>query len=74
MTGNLHIPSATWLAELFECEYCAECRGDAEHHTALPVFGNWFARCDHGPSDDGTPHLIIQAFHRTAGRPELASI
>jgi hypothetical protein len=77
--SNLTIPPADWLAELFEFEYCAECGGDAEHHTAIPFLGNWFARCDyppndtadHLPGDDGGPlhecerfHPTIRAFHR----------
>ena len=44
--GNLHIEPERWLEEYFEYEYCAECFGDAEHHTAVPFLGNWFARCD----------------------------
>lgn len=70
--SNLHIPPKTWLEELFETEFCAECHGDAEHHDAIPLLGNWFARCRHSPADDGTPHPVVQAFHRAAGRPELA--
>lgn len=61
---NLTTPAKVWLAETFEFEYCAECAGDACHHTAVPVFGNWFARCDYAPSDDGTPHPVIRQFHR----------
>src|SRR5690348_10994373 len=33
-----------WLAHLFEDEYCAECGGDAQHHTVVPFLGNPFAR------------------------------
>lgn len=54
--------AATWLVELFEYEYCAECGGDAEHHTAVPLFGNWFARCDYPPDDDGNYHPVIASF------------
>lgn len=60
--SNLTIPPHEWLAELFETEYCAECGGDACHHTAIPFLGNWFARCDHAPSDDGTPAPVIQEY------------
>ena len=59
--SNLNIPATDWLAELFECEYCAECGGDQRHHTAVPVLGNWFAYCDFEPVDDeGTPHPHVQ--------------
>ena len=63
MQGNLSISAPDWLAELFESEYCAECGGDAEHHTAVPFLGNWFARCDY-PCDDetGAVHPIITKF------------
>jgi hypothetical protein len=44
--SNLHISPEIWLKEMFEYEYCAECAGDAEHHTAVPFVGNWFARCE----------------------------
>lgn len=45
--SNLGTPSAEWLVELFEYEYCAECGGDADDHAAIPFLGNWFARCEH---------------------------
>lgn len=64
--SNLHIPPDEWLAELFESEYCAECSGDACHHTAIPFLGNWFARCNHAPAGDGTPNPIIAAYRATA--------
>lgn len=74
--SNLHIPPKTWLDELFETEFCSECGGDAEHHTALPVLGNWFARCDF-PPDDTKPtaplHPTVAAFHQAAGRHELVA-
>lgn len=41
-----------WLEELFEFERCAECGGDAEHHTVLHGL-NRFARCDFPPDEDG---------------------
>lgn len=43
---------AEWLADLFEREYCDECGGDADDHTAVPFLGGWFARCDHPISED----------------------
>lgn len=43
--SNLNIPPDKWLEELFECEYCSDCGGDAEDHIAIPFLGNWFARC-----------------------------
>jgi hypothetical protein len=62
--SNLSTPPDEWLADLFEYEYCAECGGDACHHTAIPFMGNWFARCDYPPAedDDATPHPIIAAY------------
>jgi hypothetical protein len=51
-----------FLAELFAFEYCAECGGDACHHTAVPFLGHWFARCDYAPADDGTPHQTVAAY------------
>lgn len=40
--------AADFLAELFEYEYCAECEGDAQHHTVcVTPIGNLFARCDY---------------------------
>lgn len=53
-----------FLTELFECEYCAECSGDAEHHDAAPFLGNWFARCRYAPDDDGNPHPVVKEFRR----------
>jgi len=33
--------------ELFEYEYCHECKGDIDKHTfVIGIFGNWFAMCD----------------------------
>jgi len=43
--GNLDIPPELWLRRQFEYEYCSECGGDTEHHTAVPFEGNWFAYC-----------------------------
>ena len=45
-----------FIKELFEYEYCSECKRDAEDHTAVPlVFGDgnfchWFARCNKEPA------------------------
>ncbi len=63
-SGNLHIPSKIWLKELFECEYCSCCGGDAEHHTAVPFIGNWFARCDYPLNEDGSFHPVIKEFRK----------
>lgn len=53
-----------WLASLFESEYCAECGGDAQHHTAVPFMGNWHAFCDFPRSDDDASlHPTIKKFH-----------
>lgn len=45
--GNLNTKAQKWLEELFAYEYCSECGGDADDHTAVPFNGNWFARCSH---------------------------
>ncbi|KKL71254.1 hypothetical protein LCGC14_2096700 [marine sediment metagenome] len=42
-----------FLVDLFEFEYCEECGGDVEAHTAVPFLGNFFARCN-----ENGPHLI----------------
>ena len=60
--SNLDTPAAEWLADLFEFEYCADCGGDADHHTAVPLHGNWFAQCKFPRDDDGNYHPVIQTF------------
>ena len=60
--GNLSTHPNEWLEQQFECEYCAECGGDAQHHTAVPFLGNWFARCDYPSDDDGAMHDVIREF------------
>lgn len=62
MPSNLSTPAADWLDEMFEFERCAECQGDTPHHTAIPFLGNWFARCDFAPDDEGNPHPVIAKF------------
>lgn len=47
--STLATPAAQWLREQFEFEWCAECGRDHRHHTAIPILGNWFARCDREP-------------------------
>lgn len=59
---NLHESPAQWLADLFEFERCSDCGGDAEHHTAVPLAGNWFARCNCPPGPDGEPHPTVARF------------
>jgi hypothetical protein len=66
MTGNLNQEPAEWLKEQFEFEYCAECDGDAEHHTAIPFMGNWFARCNCPRDDNGNLHPTIELFRAEA--------
>jgi len=40
------VTAAEFLERLFEFEYCAECRADADKHVAvIDPFGNWFAYC-----------------------------
>jgi len=57
---------AQWLERQFEFEYCAECHGDAQHHTVVPVpgIGNWFALCKYPPSKETNweIHPVIKAF------------
>lgn len=60
--GNLSEPADRWLNRLFEDEFCAECGGDAKHHTAVPFMGNWFARCDFPPSKTGAKHPVIRKY------------
>jgi hypothetical protein len=62
MCGNLSQEPEDWLKDLFEFEFCAECGGDAQHHTAVPFLGNWFARCDYPSDDDGVMHPTIAQF------------
>jgi len=61
--GNLNIPSQQWLEEQFEFEFCSECGGDVEHHDALPLLGNWFARCKFPRDGDGKLHPVVQSIH-----------
>lgn len=63
-------PPHDWLCRQFEHEFCAECGGDAQHHTCMNFLGNWFARCDYPPAEDGSPHPIVAKFRKdyTAGR------
>lgn len=58
-----------WLTELFEYEYCAECGGDAEHHTVVPmILGLPFARCDYPPDAKGRQHPLIAAYRERTDR------
>ena len=55
----------TFLAELFEFEYCHECGGDGVHHdvlTDVPFPGTFFARCRFEPGEDGTHHPVVAAY------------
>lgn len=63
-TGNLSTPPEKWLEELFQDHYCEECGGDAQHHTAVPLNGNWFARCDYPPDKNGKLHSVIQKYRK----------
>ena len=56
-----------WAERLFESEYCDECGGDAEHHSAVAFMGNWFARCVWPPDDDGRLHPVIAEYRRKEG-------
>lgn len=57
--SNLYIKGEDWLKEQFEHEYCAECGGDAEHHTAKSFLYNWFAWCDYPPDENESLHDVI---------------
>jgi hypothetical protein len=37
--------SYQFLVELFAYENCEECGKGARGHDAVPLMGNWFARC-----------------------------
>jgi len=63
-SGNLHIPPQVWLKELFEFEYCSCCGGDAQHHTAIPFIGNWFAQCNYPINKNGSFHPTIKSFRK----------
>jgi hypothetical protein len=43
--SNLHLDPEVFLEELFEFEDCDECGRGPEGHDAIPLLGNWFARC-----------------------------
>jgi len=62
--GNLDENPTEWLEHLFEDEYCAECGGDTTHHTPIPFMGNWFARCDYPPDEDGNLHPLIVQYRK----------
>lgn len=61
--SNLTTSPELWLERQFEFEFCPDCGGDVEHHTAVPFLGNWFARCD-CPRDETTCdlHPTVAAF------------
>jgi hypothetical protein len=63
IVSNLNIDPTEWLEELFFDEYCYECLGDVEHHTAVPFVGNWFARCDYPRTEDDSLHPVLAEFH-----------
>lgn len=60
--SNLATDPAEWLESLFEFEFCFDCGGDAQHHTAVPFIGNWFARCDCPRDNEGNFHPTVQQF------------
>ena len=66
--GNLNEDPQEWMQRLFEFEYCAECGRDHRHHTAVPVMGNWFARCDLPPVIDKGGALVVDP-ENYEGRP-----
>jgi hypothetical protein len=63
-TKNLDISPNQWLIEQFECSYCEKCGGDAEHHEAILLLDNWFARCKYPLDESGKRHPIIKAYRR----------
>ena len=56
--SNLSEDPQEWLARQFEFEWCPECGRDHRHHTAVPLAGNWFARCDLAPVYEGAELVI----------------
>lgn len=61
-----------FMDSLFEWEYCAECLGDAQHHTAcVTPMGTLFARCDFPFTADDSPHATIAEFHTTNGNTDI---
>lgn len=66
--SNLDMDPDEWLKELFEWEYCDECRGDERHHDAIPFMGNWFARCRE--TGEGTCRHCGLAIERGTPHPE----
>ena len=56
--GNLSEDPQEWLAQQFEFAWCPECGRDHRHHTAVPLAGNWFARCDLAPVYEGAELVI----------------
>lgn len=68
--GNLNIPPEQWLKEQFEYERCSECGGDAEHHVALPILGNWFAQCKYPRDEEGELHIEIKRYLLAKGLEE----
>lgn len=69
--SNLNIPSKQWLEETFEYEYCHECGGDADHHHALPILGNWFARCLYPRGKHETLHPVVYNYRERIGDQEV---
>lgn len=66
MSNIRQLPAKEWLEELFDSEYCCECGGDENHHTAVPHMGNWFARCDYPPDCkeiDGREPELHEIYH-----------
>ncbi len=55
-----------WLHDQFEYEYCAECGGDARHHTVVGVMGNPFALCKYPPSPETgwEYHPVVAAYRQ----------
>ena len=57
--GNLSEDPQKWLKRQFEFEWCSVCGRDHLHHTAVPLMGNWFARCDLAPQYDRYDNVVM---------------
>ena len=72
--GHLKLPTTDtygrtaedFLNEYFRYSYCCECGGDAVHHTAILINGNWFVRCDFPPPANCEQHPVIAEFRADA--------
>ena len=57
---------AQWLKRQFKRKYCEKCGGSVQHHTVIPVSGNFALVCKYPPSEetDWEQHPVIKAFRK----------